>query len=159
MPSDPVAPLALRIAEPSDEVVRAFLAAHRAEMEEVTPEGSVYALEVDGLSRPDVTLWTAHRDSTLVGCGALREIAPDHGEIKAMRTAPEHRRTGVAVAVLSHLVGEARRRGYARLSLETGSSDAFTGARALYANAGFVPCGPFAEYGPDPHSFFITQEL
>jgi putative acetyltransferase len=61
--------------------------------------------------------------------------------------------------MLDHILGEARRRGYRRLSLETGAQPGFEPARQLYASAGFVACGPFAQYTNDPNSVFMTNEL
>jgi putative acetyltransferase len=76
-----------------------------------------------------------------------------------MRTATASRGLGVATAVLRHLSGLAAERGYARLSLETGTQDFFAPARRLYARHGFVECPPFGDYAPDPHSTFFTREL
>ncbi|MCA1658949.1 MAG: GNAT family N-acetyltransferase [Verrucomicrobiaceae bacterium] len=95
----------------------------------------------------------------MLGCGALKELDAEHGEIKSMRTASRHLRKGVARAVLHHILAEAKRRGYRRLSLETGSGAAFLAARQLYANAGFTYCRPFAEYCDDPNSAFMTLAL
>jgi putative acetyltransferase len=95
----------------------------------------------------------------LLGCGALKELSPVHGEIKSMRTALAHRRKGVAHAVLRHIIAEARRRSYTRLSLETGSMPAFEPARRLYESFGFRSCPPFAGYTEDPNSVFLTRML
>ena len=95
----------------------------------------------------------------LLGCGALKEIDPHHGEIKSMRTAETHLRRGVGTRILEHLIEEARRRSYRRLSLETGSMAAFEPARRLYARFGFEPCGPFADYRVDPNSIYMTMTL
>ncbi len=92
-------------------------------------------------------------------CGALKELDADHGEIKSMRTASAHLRKGYAASLLRHILDEAKRRSYRRVSLETGSMQAFEAARALYARFGFQPCGPFADYIEDPHSVFMTIEL
>jgi len=139
--------------------IRALLEEHLRNMRAISPPGSVHALDLDGLRRPGITFWTAWDGGELLGCGALRELDASHGEIKSMRTAAAHRRRGVAAAMLRHILAEAARRGYARLSLETGSMAAFEPARRLYASFGFVPCGPFADYGPDPNSAFMTLEL
>ena len=139
--------------------IRALLAEHLANMHAITPRESVHALDLDGLRRPEITFWTAWSDGALAGCGALKEIDAGHGEIKSMRTANAHRRRGVGRAVLDHIVGEARRRGYARLSLETGAMREFEPARTLYARAGFAPCPPFAGYRDDPNSVFMTLAL
>ena len=139
--------------------IRALLAEHLASMKSISPPESVHALDLDGLKRPDVTFWTAWDGGDLAGCGALKAIDTTHGEVKSMRTAASHRRRGVARAMLEHIVGEARRRRYARLSLETGSMAEFAPARELYARRGFVACPPFAGYRDDPNSVFMTLEL
>ncbi|WP_307827971.1 GNAT family N-acetyltransferase [Nocardioides sp. SYSU D00038] len=139
--------------------VRALLAQHLASMHETSPPESVHALDADRLRSPEVTFWSAWWGEELAGCGALKELAPDHGEVKSMRTAPGHLRRGVAAALLTTIVDTARDRGYARLSLETGSGPAFDAAHALYARFGFEPCGPFADYVDDPFSRFLTLAL
>ena len=95
----------------------------------------------------------------LLGCAALMELEPGHGEIKSMRTAPAARRRGVAGRLLDHVLAAAVARGHARSSLETGSQEFFAPARALYRSRGFVECGPFAAYAPDPHSIFFSRPL
>ena len=124
-----------------------------------SPPESVHALDLAALRKPDITFWCAWQDAALLGCGALKELDPFHGEIKSMRTASAHLRKGVATRLLAHILDEARRRSYRRLSLETGSMQAFTPARSLYTRLGFRPCGPFAAYVEDPHSVFMTMEL
>jgi putative acetyltransferase len=106
-----------------------------------------------------VTLWSAREDGRLVGVGALKELAPDHGEVKSMRTAPQALGCGVGSAVLAHIVSEAKRRGYTRLSLETGSTAPFAAALRLYERDGFVTCGPFGDYRDTPFTRFFTREL
>ena len=122
-------------------------------------QGWLAALEAAGLRAPDITFWTLWEDGLLAGCGALKELSPAHGEIKSMRTAPGFRRRGVAATLLHHILGEARRRGYGRVSLETGSMPYFAPARELYRGFGFEVCGPFAGYKLDPNSIFMTKAL
>lgn len=142
----------------SDPVI-ALLREHLEEMHRLTPPESVHALDADSLRAPEVTFWSVWRGRRLVGCGALKELDPMHGEIKSMRTALRQRRRGIGRVVLEYLVAEARRRGYERLSLETGAMEAFAPARALYARFGFRECGPFEGYVEDPNSVFMTLEL
>ena len=137
----------------------ALLQEHLAEMRSVSPPESVHALDLSGLRNPDITFWTLWLESELAGCGALKELSGDHGEIKSMRTADAHLRRGVAAAILDHIIDEARRRGYTQLSLETGSQPHFAPARALYASFGFQRCGPFGDYIDDPNSVFMTRKL
>ena len=139
--------------------IAALLQAHLDDMHRISPPESVHALDLARLRAADVTFWSAWEGEALLGCAALRELDTGHGEVKSMRTAPEARRRGVAAALLTHLIDEARRRGYRRLSLETGSQPEFAPARALYARFGFVTCGPFGDYRPDPCSTFMTRAL
>jgi putative acetyltransferase len=104
-------------------------------------------------------LWSAWEADSLLGVGALKELDPGHGELKSMRTAPQHLRRGVAKAMLDHLIAEARRRGYLRLSLETGNTTAYAPARALYEQAGFSSCGPFAGYVDESFSAYFSRAL
>jgi putative acetyltransferase len=136
--------------------IRELLEEHLQNMRSISPPESVHALDLEGLRRPEVTFWTVWSGEELLGCGALKELDARHGEIKSMRTALGVRRTGVAKAVLEHIIGVARSRRYARLSLETGSQDAFEPARRLYEGSGFDYCPPFEGYVEDPHSVFMT---
>lgn len=137
----------------------ALLEEHLASMRRVSPPESVHALPLEGLRAPEITFWSAWENGEQLGCGALKGLDAEHGEIKSMRTASRHLRKGVARAMLQHILAEARRRGYRRVSLETGAQPAFEPARQLYASAGFIVCGPFANYSDDPNSVFMTKEL
>ena len=128
-------------------------------MRQMSPPESVHALDLSGLLKPEITFWTIWSNGELLGCGALKELTPAHGEIKSMRTSSAHRRQGVARAMLEHIMAEGRRRSYARLSLETGSMPAFEPARRLYESFGFTYCPPFADYTDDPNSVFLTRTL
>ena len=139
--------------------IRELLAEHLRSMHELSPPESVHALDLAALRGSDITFWTAWSNGELLGCGALKELSPAHGEIKSMRTRSARRRQGVARAMLQHIIAEARARSYARLSLETGSMEAFEPARRLYEAFGFAYCPPFADYIEDPNSSFMTLEL
>ena len=139
--------------------IRALLEEHLADMRRISPPESVHALDLDRLRRPEISFWTVWEGGELLGCGALKELTRRHGEIKSMRTARAHRGKGVARAVLTHVVAEAERRGYSRLSLETGTQPDFEPARRLYASFGFETTGPFADYVLDPNSTFMTRRL
>jgi len=149
----------VRLDDLSGPEIRALLAEHLQNMFELSPPESVHALDIDGLRQPDVTFWTAWSDAHLLGCGALRELDPHHGEVKSMRTALAHRRSGVGQAMLEHLIDEARKRGYRRLSLETGTMAAFEPARRLYERHGFEYVPPFGDYAEDPYSVFMSKQL
>lgn len=139
--------------------VHALLEEHLSDMYAWSPPESVHALDLAKLRLPEITFWTAWDGDTLLASGALKELTPTHGEIKSMRTPRALRRRGAGRAMLVHLLDEARRRGYERLSLETGSQDGFEPARRLYASFGFTVCGPFGDYRLDPYSVFMTLPL
>ena len=149
----------IEIDDPTRADVFALLEEHLRNMYELSPPESVHALDVTGLKAPDITFWSVREGDLLLGCGALRQLSPDHGEVKSMRTPDALRRRGAGRALLDHIIAEARRRGYRRLSLETGTAELFAAAHRLYESAGFQPCEPFGEYQPDPHSAFMTLDL
>lgn len=151
----------MRIArdDPARDDVRALLADHLADMDATSPPGSVHALDHVALADPAVTFWTLRADGVVLGTAALKELDVTHGELKSMRTAATARGRGVATALLGHVLVEARGRGYARVSLETGSQDFFAAAHRLYRRHGFVDCGPFGEYSDDPNSLYLSLTL
>jgi putative acetyltransferase len=149
----------IRLDDLSGPEIRGLLDEHLRNMAELSPPESVHALDLDGLRKPDVTFWTVWSGGELLGCGALKELDPEHGEIKSMRTSNAHRRKGVARTMLAHIIAEARHRSYTRLSLETGSMAAFAPAQRLYERFGFTYCPPFGDYIADPNSVFMTRPL
>ncbi|MEV7805465.1 GNAT family N-acetyltransferase [Microbispora sp. NPDC088329] len=136
-----------------------FLREHVREMRSITPPESKHALDLDGLRSPEVTFWSVLDGDAVVGCGAIKRLDPAHAELKSMRTAAGRKRSGIASLLLEHIINEARRMGFGRLSLETGSADFFLPARRLYEKFGFGYCEPFAGYRPDPLSVFMTRLL
>ena len=136
-----------------------LLGEHLRSLAAVTPPESRHALDLIGLRQPNVIFWSAWIGRKLVGCGALKELDATHGEIKSMRTSAGYLRKGVGSGVLQHIISEAKRRGYRRLSLETGAMPYFAPAHALYQKFGFKRCAPFADYRNDPNSLFMTKEL
>jgi putative acetyltransferase len=139
--------------------IRQLLKEHLEDMARNSPPESCHALNIEQLKKPEITFWSAWNSNELLGCGALKELSSQHGEIKSMRTVSVHRGKGVATKLLTHILGEAERRNYKRVSLETGSMDSFAPARNLYVKFGFKECPPFADYVDDPYSLFMTKEL
>lgn len=149
----------IRLDDLSGPEVITLLQEHLRCMAMVSPPESRHALDLKGLQQPGITFWSAWQGRDLAGCGALKELDKEHGEIKSMRTAYSHQRKGVASRMLKHILAEAKRRGYQRVSLETGSMSYFEPARRLYAGFGFTFCGPFGDYVQDPNSVFMTLDL
>ena len=143
----------------SDERVKALLARHLQGMHANSPPGSVFALDWSGLQNPEISFYTAWEGEELLGCGALKELDRKTGEIKSMRTADAHLRKGVAECLLLHIMAEAKRRGYSRLSLETGSGPAFDPALKLYRKHGFVNGGAFGDYTKSAFNQFLHLNM
>ncbi|POM26847.1 putative N-acetyltransferase YsnE [Actinomadura rubteroloni] len=136
-----------------------FLHDHLEDMRALSPPESVHALDLAALRSPDITFWTVTDGDSIAACGALKHLTPTHAELKSMRTAPTHHRTGLASRLLTHIINEATARNYTRLSLETGSTAPYLPARRLYEKFGFTYCAPFADYKPDPNSVHMTKPL
>ena len=148
--------LEIAVDDPRAEDVRALLTIHLDFSRASSPPEFSFALEVDELAEPAVTFFSARRQGLLVGVVALKRLGPTHAELKSMHTRAEVRRQGVARALLDHLLDQARRRGYERLSLETGTTEEFAAARSLYRRAGFVTCPPFGNYRASDFNTFMT---
>jgi len=154
-----VTPFAIDIDDPRADDVYALLERHLDFCRATSPPEDVHALDLDGLLDPTVAFYSVRRDGELLAIGALKQLDADHGELKSMHTAAVARGQGAARALVDHLLSVARARGCVRVSLETGSMDAFVPARTLYETAGFASCDPFGSYSPSPNSTFMTLTL
>jgi putative acetyltransferase len=154
-----VATVEIGVDDPDAEDVRELLRQHLEFARANTPPEDVHALDVEQLADPAVTFYSYRRDGELLAVGALKQIDGRHAELKSMHTAAAARRSGVGRAMVEYLIGAARDHGFGRLSLETGSMQAFAPARLLYAEAGFTPCGPFGDYPPGRGNTFMTLAL
>lgn len=139
--------------------MHALLREHLAHVHRLSPPEQVFALDLSELKSSDISFWTAWDGELLLGCGALKELTPSHGEIKSMRTPGNLRSRRAGRAMLNHIVDAARLRGYSLLSLETGTHPEFSAAHQLYKSAGFQVSGPFANYEEDPHSMCMELRL
>ncbi|WP_397421887.1 GNAT family N-acetyltransferase [Phenylobacterium sp.] len=154
-----MADLVLCVDDLSGQPTRDLLALHLSGMHDNSPAGHVFALDLSGLQVPEVTVWSAWIGENIAGIGALKDRGDGLGEIKSMRTHPEHLRRGVGAAVLEHIIAVANSRGYSRLSLETGSGPAFGAALALYRRRGFVNCEAFGDYEASAFNQFLHLDL
>lgn len=145
--------------DPRSPDVVALLQRHLDFAKSVTPPEDVHALDLDGLTGPDITFVSLRDDDRLLGIGAIKQLDTTHVELKSIHTAEEARGNGVGRSIVEHLIGLARDRGATRISLETGSMDEFAPSRSLYTRVGFVECGPFDEYVPSRNSTYMTMEL
>ncbi|WP_205092494.1 GNAT family N-acetyltransferase [Thalassobacillus pellis] len=149
----------IKIDDLSSPEVTCLIDEHLKSMRRHSPPESKHALDLEALKNPEITFWSAWENKDLAGFGALKELDEEHGEIKSMRTSFAHLRKGVGKRMLLHIIEAARERGYNRLSLETGSMEAFAPARRMYETFGFKYCPPFSNYKEDTNSLFMTKEL
>lgn len=148
--------LVVGVDDPRDEDIRALLEVHLAFSRGATPAEYSFALDAEQLATPGVTFFG------VAGRGlwsALRRLDEDHAELKSMHTRETERGQGVGRAMVEHVLSFARREGYRRVNLETGATDGFASARALYTSVGFRPCGAFSDYRPSPYNTFMTINL
>lgn len=154
-----VTELTITVDDPREAAITSLLERHLTLMLQQSDPEDVHALDVEALTDPAITFYAVRSQGAVVGVAALKVLGPEHLELKSMHTAAEARGRGVARALLSHLLDEARARGARRISLETGTQPGFAAARALYVSAGFTECGPFGAYVPSRASTFMTLEL
>lgn len=136
-----------------------MLEQHLEDMYATSPAESVHALDLSELKQDDIRFWTLWESDRLCGCGAIKRLSSNHGELKSMRVANYYRQRGMGAKILHNLQADAAQIGITRLSLETGSMGFFLPARRLYQKFGFVECAPFGQYRPDPNSVFMTKQL
>ena len=154
-----VSSMKIKVGDLSHPQVIKLLRSHLQSLATLSPPESMHALGIEALKKPDITFWSVWDGDELMGCGALKQLDPQHGELKSMRTAAAYLRKGMASRLLEHMIAEAKRRKYRRLSLETGARSDFKPAHGLYAKFGFQLCGPFGDYVEDPNSVFMTREI
>ncbi len=151
--------ISIELADLSSPALIEVVNSHKALMLEHSAPESSHALLIEGLRASSITVWSLFDSGALIGCGALKMITPEHGEIKAMHTVQSRRGEGLGKRMLFHLIEEARKRKWNRLSLETGSQKGFLPARRLYESNGFKYCEPFGDYKIDPSSVFMALDL
>jgi putative acetyltransferase len=152
-------PLTIKIDDLSGDAIQELLAFHQADALQKSPPGTSYALDLSGLITPDVTVWTAWRDGVLAGCVALKELSASQAEVKSMRTVPQFVRQGVASALLLHVIQVSRARRYETLCLETGTTEAYAAAVALYVKHGFISGPVYGDYVDSPHNQYFYLNL
>lgn len=107
----------------------------------------------------DTTVFLLARDpdGVAVGCGGLRALGPDAGEVKRMYVLPARRRGGVAGVILAALEEEAGRRGWTHLRLETGTEQ--PDAIAFYERHGYHRIPNFGHYADSTISVCYERAL
>nr|WP_255701379.1 GNAT family N-acetyltransferase [Afifella sp. H1R] len=114
-------------------------------------------MTVAELSEPNIVFFVARERGKAVGCGALRVLSEDEGEVKRMYVAPGQQGRGLGRLILTAIEARARDMALATLLLETG--DQQPAALNLYRSAGFAVRGPYLDYPDDGVSIFMEKRL
>jgi putative acetyltransferase len=99
----------------------------------------------------------AYENAKAVGCGAIKEQAPDAMEVKRMYVDPETRKSGIATLVLSELEAWTRELGYPKCVLETGKRQ--PEAIALYKKNGYRIIPNYGQYAGIENSICFEKPL
>jgi putative acetyltransferase len=121
------------------------------------PVESRHGFSVAKLLTENVAFFVSRYDGAPAGCGGLKLVGRDYGEIKRMWVRPQYRGLGLGKLMLDHLVEYARQQGVGIVRLETGIHQ--REAIGLYEQAGFQRIRPFAEYTDDPLSRCYEKRL
>ena len=140
----------------TDELAQ-ILQAHWLFCTSSTPIEHVYALDASKLFSPDITVFGARINGELVGVGAIRKLDAHHAELKSMHTLAKSRGSGVGRAMVAHIEDFARSSGIERMSLETGTNEAFKPARELYKYLGYNSCDAFGDYVLSEDNMCMTK--
>ena len=122
-----------------------------------TPIEHVYALNASKLFSPDITVFGARINGELIGVGAMRKLDVVHAELKSMHTLAKSRGLGVGKTMVAHIEDFARSSGIERISLETGTNEAFKPARELYKTLGYKSCEAFGDYVLSEDNMCMTK--
>ena len=139
--------------------VNKLLISHFIELSSVSPVNKGHVLDIPGLKNPSIKFWSLWENDQLIGCGALKFLDKEHGELKSIRVADSFRRKGNGFKVINHLINEAKELNIKKISLETGTGNFFTPARKLFDKCGFKVCKPFAHYKKDPNACYMSLLL
>ena len=149
--------LVITIEKSLGEELAHLLQAHWLFCTSTTPIEHVYALDASRLFTPDITVFGARIQDELVGVGALRILDIEHSELKSMHTLSRLRGLGIGKAMVAHIEQFAKEQGVKRISLETGTNEAFKPARELYKSLGYVDCDAFGDYVLSEDNMCMTK--
>ena len=136
--------------------VNKLLINHFIELSSVSPVDRGHVLDISGLKNPIIKFWSLWENDELIGCGALKFLDKEHGELKSIRVADRFRRKGNGIKVINHLIDEAKKLNIKKISLETGTGNFFAPARKLFDKCGFKICEPFAHYKKDLDAYYMS---
>ncbi|MEJ6000271.1 GNAT family N-acetyltransferase [Paucibacter soli] len=154
-----MAMIEMRDVDPQGEDALALLREAAADARALYPELFVGALTAptNGPLPERGVYVVAYLDERPLACGAFRPLDQGSAEIRRIYVHREHRRAGLAKALLAHLAMRAAGLGYRRLVLETGYKQ--LPAMRLYESCGYSRIAAFGEYANDPTSVCYERLL
>jgi len=146
-----LAAVTIEIQPPGSADAQSAMRAYFVELAERFEEGfDPEAHDPDGdldMAPPDGCFLIARLDGEIVGCGGLKRLDAETGEIKRVWIAPSTRGLGLARRLMSELEGQARGLGMTRLCLDT--NRALTEAQRMYRELGYRE---IARYNANPYA-------
>jgi putative acetyltransferase len=129
---------------------RALIEELEAHLEALYPRESRHGYAVEKLIAENVAFFLVRDDDVAAGCGGIKLVGTEYGELKRMYVRPQFRGRRFGELLIDHLTEYARRHSINTLRLETGIHQ--HAAIALYERVGFVRIPPFGPYTDDPVS-------
>ncbi len=114
---------------------------------------------LDALKQPEALMMTAigTGNNPIGYCGIY--LSADEGEITNVAVRPDHRKQGIADAILIEMLSESQKRGAQTIYLEVRESN--LPAQKLYEKHGFVSCGIRKNFyrKPTEHAIVMSYDL
>jgi ribosomal protein S18 acetylase RimI-like enzyme len=129
------------VIEPADPLVARDLILEYATTLGIDLSFQNFQHEIDNLTDFYEAIFVKKVDGTPAGCVALRRIDAETCEMKRLYVRPQFRGRDLGRALAGHVIAEARRRGYARMRLDT--LPTMTSAMELYRSLGFADIAPY----------------
>lgn len=126
-------------------------------LESFYPPESRHGFSVERLIAEAVAFFVLRTDGRPAGCGGIKLVGREYGELKRMFVRPAFRGAGFGEMLVEHLAAHALANGVALLRLETGIHQ--QAAIRLYERLGFRRIPPFGPYTNDPVSLCYEKRL
>ncbi len=124
---------------------------------ELYPADEVFVLDLEAPIAHDVEFMIAYLNGVAVGCGAIKPLEKNVGELKRFFVEPSVRNRGIAAKMLQALEQRALQKGLHIVRLETGNQQ--LAAIGFYRKNGYVDIPCFGEYASCVSSICMEKTL
>ena len=149
----------IKLDDLSGDSIKKLLQTHLTNAALHSPQDAIFALDLEALKAPEISFWSVWQNEEILACGAIKMLDKEHAEIKSMHTLEKARGKGIGNQLVNHIIQQARAKNIKRLSLETGTADAYFPAHRLYKRHGFQECPAFSDYQESIHSLYMTKSI